>query len=95
MLWFDTVGRMRMERIECNGKWQLWPLHAHTTHHVKSQHSSTLYMVILRLIRVILWRYSTEKLRSTGDISGSWRYLDFVGEFADHYKVACAQCHTR
>ena len=56
MLWFDAVGRMRMERMERNGKWQLWPFHAHTTHHVKPQHSSTLYMVILQYIRVILWR---------------------------------------
>ena len=32
MLWFEIVCRVRMEG---NGKWQLWPFHAHTTHHVK------------------------------------------------------------
>ena len=53
MLWFDMVCRVRMER---NGKWQLWPFHAHTIHHVKPQNSSTSFMFILRNIQVILWR---------------------------------------
>ena len=53
MLWFDMVRRVRMER---NGKWHLWPFHAHTTHHVKPQNSPTSFMFILRNIQVIPWR---------------------------------------
>ena len=56
MLWFDAVGRMRMERMERNGKSQLRPFHAHMTHHVKPKHSSTLYMAILQYTLVILRR---------------------------------------
>ena len=29
MLWFDALGRMRMERMERNGKLELWPFHAY------------------------------------------------------------------
>ena len=58
MLWFDAVGRMRMERMERNGKWQLWPFHAHTTHHVKPQHLSRLYMVISQYRKVLFWNDS-------------------------------------
>ena len=67
---------MRMERMERNEKLQIWPFHAHTTHLVKPQHSSTSYNVdILRYIRVILWTQSAEKLRNIKDIPGSWSIL--------------------
>ena len=41
MLWFDKVCHVRMAR---NGKWQLWPFHAYTTHRVKPEKSSTLHI---------------------------------------------------
>ena len=65
-----------------------------TTQRVQPQHYPTLHMFVLRYIHVILWRSSAAWLRSTRYIPGSWRYLDFVGEFADHYDIG-AQCHFR
>ena len=46
MLWLYMVCRVRMER---NGKWHLWPFHAHTTHRIKPKKSSTLHMMFFKI----------------------------------------------